>query len=57
MTINNLPAYAATCPYIVARFADGELWFWGAYHDRDRANEDAMEIRGMTLTADLVDWE
>lgn len=47
--INNLPAYAENKSYIVVRSVDGELWFWGAWDDRDTANEVALEIGGITL--------
>ena len=48
--INNLPAYANGCKYIVARRVDGELWFWGAWNDRNKANEVATEIDGEVVT-------
>ena len=47
--INNMPEYAATKKYIVVRRVNGELWFWGAWNDRDAANEAALEIGGITL--------
>ena len=43
MNINNMPRYAENYDYIVARRVDGEYWFWGAWNDRDRANEVALE--------------
>ena len=49
MKINNMPEYATHRKYIVARRVDGELWFWGAWDDRDRANEVALEIGGITI--------
>ena len=48
--INNLPAYANEYKYIVARRIDGELWFWGAWNDRNKANEVALEICGEVVT-------
>ena len=48
--INNLPAYANEYKYIVARRVDGELWFWGAQNDRNKANEVAIEIDGEVVT-------
>lgn len=42
--INNLPIYAKGYNYIVARDVDGELWFWGAWDDRNKANEAALEL-------------
>lgn len=50
MTINNMPN--TTKKYIVARRVDGELWFWGSWDDRDRANEVALEIGGEVIAAD-----
>lgn len=48
--INNLPTYANEYPYIVARRVDGELWFWGAYDNRNEANRIALEIGGEVVT-------
>lgn len=48
--INNLPTYANEYKYIVVRRVDGELWFWGAWNDRDKANEIASEIGGEVVT-------
>ena len=45
--IKNVPDYASEYPYIVAHEIEGELWFWGAYDDRDRANEVAEKIGGV----------
>lgn len=44
--INNLPKYAEDKKYIVARRVEGELWFWGAYDDPNKAVDAVMEIRG-----------
>lgn len=48
-TINNFPKYAEDKKYIVAREIDGELWFYGAYDESNKANEIALEIGGVTL--------
>lgn len=48
--INNLPTYAADYRYIVCRRVDGELWFYGAWNDRNKANEVALEIFGEVVT-------
>lgn len=45
--INNYPEYAKTAKYIVARWCDGEWWFWGAYNDLMQANRIAGEIGGI----------
>ncbi len=56
MTINNLPAYAAKYAYIVARVVSGELWFYGAWNDRNAANAVAREIgNGIVVARDLVE--
>ena len=44
MTIQNVAEYAKNYKYIVARRVDGELWFWGAWNDRDKANDVAEEL-------------
>jgi len=46
MTINNLPAYAADYRFIVVRKVRGELWFYGAFNDYDRAVRAACECGG-----------
>lgn len=47
--VNNVPEYAQNYNYWVVNRVNGELWFWGAWNDRDRANEVALEIGGITL--------
>ena len=42
ITINNMPEYAKDYKYIVVTNLDGDLWFWGAYNDRNKANEIAL---------------
>lgn len=49
MKINNLPEYAKDCKYIVARFVDNEVWFWGAYEDLAKAYQSASEINGIVV--------
>lgn len=44
--IQNMPNYAKDYNYIVATNVKGTYWFWGAYNDRDRANEVALEEGG-----------
>lgn len=48
--INNLPEYAKEYKYIVARRIDNELWFWGAWDNRNEANNVAIEIDGEVVT-------
>lgn len=44
--IYNMPDYAKGYKYIVARRVDGDLWFWGAWNDRNTANAVALDIGG-----------
>ena len=55
MKINNLPDNYQRFPYIVARRVDGELWYWGAYRNRDRANEAALENGGEMWESNMVE--
>lgn len=56
MTINNFPAYAKAYRFIVTRSVDGEEWYYGAWDDRESANEQALEIGGSVwMTALLED--
>ena len=55
MKINNVPQYASNYRYIIARRVDTELWFYGAYNDRNKANEVASEVGGITF--DMEDEE
>lgn len=44
ITINNKPDYAKDYEFIVARYVDGEYWFYGAYSDGFKADKVANEI-------------
>ena len=44
MTIQNVPKYAKNYKYIVARQVDGEFYFWGAWNDKDKANNISHEL-------------
>jgi hypothetical protein len=44
ITINNKPNYAEDYEFIVARYVDGEYWFYGAYSDGFKADNVASEI-------------
>lgn len=48
-TVNNVPEYANHYEWWVANRVDGELWFWGAWSDRDRANEVALELGAVVV--------
>lgn len=49
MKINNIASYAESKKFIVAREVDGDLWFYGAWDDRDQANEAALEVGGIMV--------
>lgn len=50
-SVNNVPDYARTKLYIVAKLIDGEMWFNGAFgHGQsDRAQEAAKSVDGIVL--------
>ena len=54
MEIMNVPAYAQDRAFIVAREVDGIFWFWGAYNDRAKANEAAIEMDGVVFPNDAT---
>jgi hypothetical protein len=54
MKINNMPAYAMTKKYILVREVDGEYWFFSAWDDGDKANEQAISCGCEVVTADLI---
>lgn len=43
--INNLPGTEIE-KYTVARYVDGEWWFWGSYKDEQKAKEVSEIING-----------
>lgn len=47
--INNLPIYAKGYKYIVARWCDDELWFYGAWDDENKAEKAAKEVSGKVI--------
>lgn len=49
MGINNMPDYADSKRYIVARTYNGELYFWGAWDEKAEAKKTANEIGGVVL--------
>ena len=55
MKINNMTETAKTKKYIVAREVDGEYWFFSAWDDADKANEQALAFGGEVFhTEDLA---
>lgn len=49
--VKNMPAYASKHKYIVARRVSdwGDLWFYGAWDDVEKAQEVANEIGSIVL--------
>lgn len=43
MTVNNLSNNYNKYAYTLVTRWNGELWFWGSFNDRNRANEVAIE--------------
>lgn len=48
--VNNLPVYASAYKEIVARYVDGEYWFWGAYSTEEQTEQVAFEIGGEVIS-------
>ena len=53
-TIYNLPANFTNYAFITAREVDGDFWFYGAWNDRNGANEQALSIGGIMLETSMV---
>lgn len=54
--ILNVSKYAVDYKYIVARYIDGDWWFFGAWNDYDKATRVAMAEGGQVFNTDSVDW-
>ena len=52
--INNLPRNYTDYAFITAREVDGDLWYYGAWNDREGGNNQAREIGGILFTKDIV---
>ena len=52
LEVNNMPSYAYDYEYIVASLCDGEMWFYGVYHNKDDAMREATR-NGCTFRAIL----
>lgn len=46
INIRNMSENAHNYEFIVARFCEGDWWFYGAYKDEQKADKVAMEIGG-----------
>lgn len=47
--IKNMVYYATDYNYIVASAVNGDLWFYGAWNNKNLAYEAAMEIGGIVI--------
>lgn len=45
--VNNLPDDIEK--YVVARVCDGELWFWGTWDDKDKAEKVVNDVENGIL--------
>lgn len=54
LIINNLPEYANQPGFIVSKLVDNELWFYGSYPTRERA-EEVAEIVGECVVCERMD--
>ena len=48
--INNMPSYANEYNYIVACKSDDEYWFYGAYNNKEKAEEVANNYEGVVFS-------
>jgi len=48
--INNMPSYANEYNYIVACEYDNEYWFYGAYNNKEKAEEVANNYEGVVFS-------
>ena len=58
--ILNCSKYSLTCEYIVARWVDGDWWFYGAWNNLNRATGVALLERGQVFKTCEVEpevWE
>ena len=57
MKINGLNKnnFDETVKWVVARYVDDELWFWGTYRTEERAREVADEIGGIAVSTEKLE--
>lgn len=51
--VNNVPR-DNMFKYIVARISDGQLWYWGRWNDKDKADRVAAEIGAIVVEMEDV---
>ena len=49
INIHNMSANAHNYEFIVARFCEGDWWFYGAYNNGWKAEQVAIEVDGMVF--------
>ena len=54
--IKNLPRYIPD-KYVVARVVNAELWFWGSYDDKDKADRAARELENGVVVTKVEETE
>lgn len=57
ITILNVEAYALSYEYIVARYVEGDWWFYGAWNDAETAYKIAMLEGGQVFKMKEVNPE
>ena len=57
ITIKNVSRYAFNYEYIVARFVDGDWWFYGAWNDAEDAYNVAMIEEGQVFHTNKINAE
>lgn len=53
--IMNISNYAYSYKYIVARYVDGDWWFYGAWNEADRAYHAAMVEGGQVFMIEDIE--
>lgn len=54
MKINNLPSNYTNYEWIVCREFDGEMWYFGVWHDNAQAQAQAIEFEGIVINSKLI---
>ena len=49
INIRNMSANAHSYEFIVARFCEGDWWFYGAYTNGGKSEQVAIEVYGMVV--------
>lgn len=57
VTILNVSAYALNYKYIVARYVEGDWWFYGAWNEQDRAYRAALMEDGEVFRTEDINAE